>query len=167
MKTNALTEDEKQKWTVVMNMEMMSSEGSDAASGDDENICVFVKHPLAWRKDKVTSLFKSLDRKGQSKRSTHMTQQRILGTQSQHPRQSTVPDCPQAMTDYKLPSGHDSTLCSIFRKCIVVLLVLAKSMCIIPLITVILINVFGKENFVFIPLFLTVGTLHYPVAMCH
>ena len=45
------------------------------------------------------------------------------------------------MTDYKLPSGHDSALCSIFRKCIVVLLVLVKSMCIIPLITVILINV--------------------------
>ena len=45
------------------------------------------------------------------------------------------------MTDYKLPSGHDSTLCSIFRKCIVVLLVLAKSMCITPLITIIVINV--------------------------
>ena len=63
MKTNALTEDEKRKWTAVMNMEMMSSEESDAASGDDENICVFIKHPLPWCNDKVSSLFKSLDRK--------------------------------------------------------------------------------------------------------
>ena len=95
MKTNALTEDEKRKWTAVMNMEMMSSEESDAASGDDENICIFIKHPLPWRNDKVSSLCKSLDRKaskGQSKRSTQMTQQRILGTQSQRPRPSTVPD---------------------------------------------------------------------------
>ena len=95
MKTNALTEDEKRKWTAVMNMAMMSSEESDAASGDDENICIFIKHPLPWRNDKVSSLFKSLDRKaskGQSKRSTQMTQQRILGSQSQCPRPSTVPD---------------------------------------------------------------------------
>ena len=43
MKTNALTEDEKRKWTAVMNMEMMSSEESDAASGDDCGILVLTQ----------------------------------------------------------------------------------------------------------------------------
>ena len=64
-KTTALTEEEKQKWAAVMTLEMMSSEESDAGSDDDgESKSTFIKHILLpWRSDKVTSLFRSLDRK--------------------------------------------------------------------------------------------------------
>ena len=95
-KTTALTEEEKQKWAAVMTVEMMSSEESDAGSDDDgESMSTFIKHPLPWCSDKVTSLFKSLDRKackGQSQRSHRMTQQRTVGFQSERPKQSSVPD---------------------------------------------------------------------------
>ena len=97
LKTSALTEEEK-KWDAVMTVEMMSSEESDAGSGSDDDdgvTSMFIKHPLLWRSDKVSSLFKSLDHKvckGQSKRSQEMTQERVVGLSSQRLRPTGVPD---------------------------------------------------------------------------
>ena len=97
LKTSALTEEEKKKWDAVMTVEMMSSEESDAGSGSDDDgvTSMFIKHPLLWRNDKVSSLFKSLGhkvRKGQSKRSQQMTQERVVGLPSQRLRPTGVPN---------------------------------------------------------------------------
>ena len=97
MKTTALTGEEKKKWDVVMTVEMMSSEESDAGSESEDNGASsgFITHPLPWRSDKVSSFFKSLDHKahkGQTRRSKQMTQARVTGFSSQRPKPAGLPD---------------------------------------------------------------------------
>lgn len=96
LKTSALTEEEKKKWAAVFTVEMMSSEESAAGSdSDDDSVSTFIKHPLPWRCEKVSSLFKSLDhkaQKGQSKRSKQMTQDRSIGLPSKRAKPTNVPD---------------------------------------------------------------------------
>ena len=63
VKTNSLSQAQKERWAPCVVAETMSSEESD-----DENE-VFVVRPLPWRSDKVDSLFSSLDMKFDKKRS--------------------------------------------------------------------------------------------------
>ena len=96
LKTSALTEEEKTKWASVITVEMMSSEESAGSGSEDDGVTnMFIKHPLPWRSDKVSSLFKSLDHKAQkglSKRSKQMTQDRVVGLASQRVKPVDIPE---------------------------------------------------------------------------
>ena len=46
-KTNALSDEEKNKWAVCLKMELMSSEESDG-SDEDEEKASFTKRPIPW-----------------------------------------------------------------------------------------------------------------------
>ena len=89
MKTNSLSQAQKERWAPCVVAEMMSSEESD-----DENE-EFVVRPLPWRSDKVDSLYSSLDmkfNKKRSKKSAMMTIHRTKGLPSDRSRPSGVPD---------------------------------------------------------------------------
>ena len=88
-KTNALSDEEKNKWAVCLKMELMSSKESDGSDEEDEEKASFTKRPIPWRSEKVTSLFLSLDRKFNktlTKRSIQMTQSRKTGLPSDRPK---------------------------------------------------------------------------------
>ena len=97
-KTTAITEEEKKNWAAIMKLEMMSSEESGCDSGSDHEdgvTSMFIKHPLPWRSNKITALFKSLDgkaRKRQSRRGQQMMQQRTVGSPSARTRPTGVPE---------------------------------------------------------------------------
>ena len=80
-KTTALSPAQKDKWSVVLKAELMSSEESEA----DENGPVFVVRPLIWQADKVSEFLMNLDRKytkHQSRKSSQMTVKRNKGVPS-------------------------------------------------------------------------------------
>ena len=75
LKNSKLTEDQRKKWLTVITNDYMSSE----ESGEDNSIIV---HPLPWRSEYVSSMFKRIDaycEKKKSPQAKRQMKQRIQG----------------------------------------------------------------------------------------
>lgn len=87
MKNSKLTEQARQKWLKVVTNEMMSSE----ESGDEDTM---IMHPLPWRSDYVTSMFRKIDAYAQARRSPQARRQMKSRSEGSVSARSAPPDLP-------------------------------------------------------------------------
>ena len=89
LKTNSLTDAQKDLWKKVVVKEFMSSEesGEEEIAGEKRQV-INIK-PLCWRAPKVNRFFKQLDRKAgrvRSRQSKQQTLPRVAGRRSTRPK---------------------------------------------------------------------------------
>ncbi|KAL5486995.1 hypothetical protein EMCRGX_G019547 [Ephydatia muelleri] len=72
--STTLTQEQKEKFSAILQIEYMSSEESAEESGEDEHmgerLKVLLIHTLPWRNQSVNEMFQSLDRKNSKKKNT-------------------------------------------------------------------------------------------------
>lgn len=84
VKMRTLDEQAKQKWSIALSLDIISSGDSYWHNNCDDGVStkVYVMRPLTWRATKVTDFFHQLDKLhkcGTSQRSKEMTHQRTEG----------------------------------------------------------------------------------------
>lgn len=102
--STTLTQEQKEKFSAILQIEYMSSEESAEESGEDEHmgerLKVLLIHTLPWRNQIVNEMFQSLDRKTARKRTpraAEMCRKRCRGTEPSSPSGTTTkppPSCP-------------------------------------------------------------------------
>lgn len=77
-------EEEKEKWSSVMKIEVMSSDESEEDEGDD----VILVHPLPWLSAEVVAFKQKLDeeiKREKTPQARRQTKRRVIGTSSIRP----------------------------------------------------------------------------------
>ena len=103
--STTLTQEQKEKFSAILQIEYMSSEESAEESGEDEHmgerLKVLLIHTLPWRNQSVNEMFQSLDRKKARKRTpraAEMCRKRVpWGAEPSSPSGTTAkppPSCP-------------------------------------------------------------------------
>ena len=94
--STTLTQEQKEKFSAILQIEYMSSEESAEESGEDEHmgerLKVLLIHTLPWRNQSVNEMFQSLDRKKARKRTpraAEMCRKRVPWG-AEHPRRAEL-----------------------------------------------------------------------------
>ncbi|KAL5509965.1 hypothetical protein EMCRGX_G005420 [Ephydatia muelleri] len=120
--STTLTQEQKQKFSAILQIEYMSSEESAEESGEDEHMgkrlkVLLLLHTLPWRNQSVNEMFQSLDRKKARKRTpraAEMCRKRVpWGAEPSSPSGTTAklpPSCPAWAKVYGKGSGISPNL---------------------------------------------------------